>query len=404
MSILYSSLSNMGGLIDDEGNLYFWGDNTSKTFENEPKYIETPKIFHKNIKSVVMGRNCYFATQNDGKMIFGGKFFYINTPLSKFDISLNKLKIKSMVASYDFAIFQTEEGQIYKVGTINKNTGEKLSLIEGLPMDIINMCVTYQCACFLTSSKKLFVHGSIDAIDLGGGTFEITDVDEPFEIISCSYDSIFFVTSNGNAGIIGSFYSKLLNNKWKTSSQFVISRYTDENNKKFVNCVAGGYFGLFLTKDSEIHFCGTNHFGQAGNKNLDIGKNCLNKIFLPGKLVSLSTCFACIVARIYLENEKREAIYVWGYGKEFSLGNKIGENVLEPEESKNLSSIGFGSFVGNPTKNNFKWNLSDHHSFPPNFKKGVFYMICSFKYGLKIKLPKFLLFEILKNTNYFWIK
>ena len=54
-------------------------------------------------------------------------------------------------------------------------------------------------------------------------------------------------------------------------------------------------------------------------KKKGVGKNekvVMVKVELPGKLISILTGFAHCIARIYLENERREAFFSWGYGNE----------------------------------------------------------------------------------------
>ena len=81
----------------------------------------------------------------------------------------------------------------------------EITEISDIPQGVINISASNDFVGLLTNDLKLYAHGKFNDIFPGRNDdiklFHFNEIKEKILVMSCSYNSIFFVTESGRAGV-----------------------------------------------------------------------------------------------------------------------------------------------------------------------------------------------------------
>ena len=134
-------------------------------------------------------------------------------------------------------MFLCEEGNLYLLGNLTEKFSTPTKIKEA-PKRIKNISASRDFFSVLTFDKKLYCYGNASELKIYGAKIhEFTDINEDVEIASCSYDSLFFITTSGRAGVIGSVYKT--DKKWNTYSENIFQLSSDKKEEFYIDCIGG---------------------------------------------------------------------------------------------------------------------------------------------------------------------
>ena len=331
---------NYNFVIDNENNVYSWGDNADgqcglgdKKIIKSPKQVFFPELMDDDfIENIFCGNNSTYFISNKNKLFLCGyniilKKKWCSPNLLEIDFDSNLIQIKS---GEDFTLFLTESGNVYSMGS-----GSEGQLgVE----NILNYTEK-----FCQNPTKIL--SSIKQISCGNK-----------HSFAISYNGKIFCWGKNNKGQLGLNYCEDMKGGEKKCNELTpvqLEEYLDDIEIKDIIC--GKNFTFFQTKNNDLLGCGNNDKEQLGiqdyNNNLQNSstKMC-NDYIIPTEIEQFTLlkvmkivcgeehCLAIIKDTI------SNLVNIWCWG------------------SNNLGQIGLGSHVNfsKPKPNHYLLEFINH--------------------------------------------
>eukprot|EP01091_Cochliopodium_minus_P019643 TRINITY_DN8328_c1_g2_i1.p1 TRINITY_DN8328_c1_g2~~TRINITY_DN8328_c1_g2_i1.p1 ORF type:complete len:363 (+),score=93.91 TRINITY_DN8328_c1_g2_i1:160-1248(+) len=335
-SLIYCSNGDLFGM---GSSLYLKSKN--KKFEEQFVLKPTILLNDQEIKSICCGQDYSVILKNDGKV------------LRNFDEEIEN-NIKMISSGWNFFLMYSNEEKIYGYGSNNRN---QLGKIE------INVQTTKSFYSFDVPNVKLMECGA--------------------------YFALIYKENGDLMGWGDNNYGQLgLGNDLKINQKITKPKLiTNNKNIKQISC--GYYHSMYLTFQGEMFAFGYNSYGMLGIGN---NKNQMTPVKLETKeKIKYISAFAQS-SMFYTEN-----------GDIFSFGqNNYGQLGLSktkydtPQKAMNNPNL---TIINSRSKKQFSlWSPEKHSHFSSLFKQNIstFVKCLKFKQSVwKLKLPKFVLFEII---------
>jgi alpha-tubulin suppressor-like RCC1 family protein len=324
-------------VIDNENNVYSWGDNSSgqcglgdKILIKSPKQLFFPELTEDDyIDNIICGNSFTYFISNNNKIFLCGfniilKKYSYNPTLLDLGFDSNIIQIKS---GEDFILFLTDKGNVYSMGFGSEGQ---------LGIKNISNLSEYEHKKYCSKPTKIL---------------------NSIKLISCGYKHSFAISYNGE--ILG--WGK--NNKGQLGLNFCEETKGGEENCNVLipeqieyyfedieikNIICGKNFTFFQTNNNELLGCGNNDKDQLGiqdnnNKQKLVTKMCSDYIipteieqFSLLKVIKISCGEEHSLAIIQDTISNLINIWCWGannYGQ-LGLGSYI--NVSKPRPNHYL--------------------------------------------------------------------
>ena len=240
---------NYNFVIDNENNVYSWGDNAdgqcglgAKKIIKSPKQVFFPELMDDDfIENIFCGNNSTYFISNKNKLFLCGyniilKKKWCSPNLLEINFDSNIIQIKS---GEDFTLFLTEKGNVYSMGS-----GSEGQLgIE----NILNYTEKY-------CQNPTKILSSIKQISCGNR-----------HSFAISYSGKIFCWGKNNKGQLGLNYCEDMKGgekKCNVLTPVQLEEYLDDIEIKEIIC--GKNFTFFQTKNNDLLGCGNNDKEQLG--------------------------------------------------------------------------------------------------------------------------------------------
>jgi len=378
----------------------------------ENKFV--PLMTNKNIKHIAVG-NCFVVVVEDtnvGSILHiwnncgnGIKCQKLNLKKSTIEI---KEKIKQIVCGDYHLVYLTNNGDVFVMGC---NISGQLGLsIEQQKHKGYNKEYTKEPILLMTDRDiKMISSGSCHTLILknngelwGFGQNELKELGESLPINVLNQQIMTDI--NIDSVYCGAYYSLILkkNGKLILFGNFSFEDHEKqqifdhpllsfESSSKVKQIVCGEYHIIILKESGEVIGFGCNYFGQLGGK---LTRAMVYPLLLTSNDAKTISCNAN-TSIIYLNNGE-----LLGFGDDFQKDHKW-EEIVKPKLLIKDDNI---NFLDNALVER-NWSCENHKTSPESFKEIVLLFVLHLKRNqLKtgLKIPKFVLFEIIKKayTNF----
>ena len=313
--------------IDNNGNLYMWGDNLfGKLGTGSTNDSSTPIKIMDNVKEVSLGSTCSSAITKDGSLYMWGdnehgKLGNGTTNDSSIPIKIMD-NVKSVSLGYEHNAVITEDGSLYmwgnnEHGKLGNGTKED-SLIPVKIMDNVKaVSLGSEYSGAITEDDSLYMWGANWCYQLGNGTRE--DSLTPIKIM----DNVKTVTlgSSHNAAITedGSLYMWGYNDKGQVGNGTTNDITTPVKIMDNVKAVSlGSEHSGAITEDGSLYMWGDNFYNQLGYR---VAKSPTpTKVLDNIELINLAGCQSSAIT-------EDSVLYMWGRETNITVDNVLSVSI-----------------------------------------------------------------------------
>ena len=315
------------GCIDNNGNLYMWGNDLYGNLgDGSTNDSSTPIKIMDNVKGVSLGSTCSAAITKDGSLYMWGdnehgKLGNGSTNDSSIPIKIMD-NVKAVSLGYEHNAVITEEGSLYlwgsnKYGKLgNGTTNDSLTPVKIMD-NVKAVSLGSEHSGAITEDGSLYMWGANWCYQLGNGTRE--DSLTPIKIM----DNVKTVTlgSSHNAAITedGNLYMWGYNDEGQVGNETTNNITTPVKIMDNVKAVSlGSEHSGAITEDGNLYMWGDNFYNQLG---YSVAKSPIpTKVLDNIKLIDFAGCQSSAIT-------EDNVLYMWGRETNITVDNVLSVSI-----------------------------------------------------------------------------